>query len=116
MTVSVDAVQFIAPGRKGDNLIVTALINRAWRSSMEIGITIDAEAPFSGDTRRVIEGLFTFVALDDYGRPTKTPVPEVAARSWEEAHRFEEAGRRQEMRLQQKRGERDRLAERAAKL
>jgi acyl-CoA hydrolase len=40
VTVSVDAVRFIAPGRKGDNLLVAASINRSWRSSMEIGLRV----------------------------------------------------------------------------
>ena len=69
VTVSVDAVRFIAPGRKGDNLICTAQINRAWTSSMEIGLTIVAEHPFSGETRKIVEAFFVSSPLSP-GSPT----------------------------------------------
>ena len=69
VTVSVDAVRFLAPGRKGDNLICTAQINRAWTSSMEIGLTIVAEHPFSGETRKIVEAFFVSIATPTQCRP-----------------------------------------------
>ncbi len=48
VTVSIDAVHFLAPAKKGDNLIFSASINRAWNTSMEIGLKVIAETPGLG--------------------------------------------------------------------
>jgi len=99
VTVSIDAVRFLAPGRKGDNLICTAVITRSWTSSMEIDLKIIAEHPFSGETRQILEAFFTFCAFDQWGKPTKISVPDVIPETEEEQHRYEEAGIRRKERL-----------------
>src|SRR3990167_8286815 len=48
VTASIDAVHFLAAAKKGDNLIIQSKINRAWTSSMEIGLKVSAENSFSG--------------------------------------------------------------------
>ncbi len=45
VTVSVDAVHFLSPARRGDVLVMHASMNRAWRSSMEVGVRVEARKP-----------------------------------------------------------------------
>ena len=44
VTASVDAVHFLAPAKRGDVLIFAAAVNQVWRSSMEVGCRVDAQA------------------------------------------------------------------------
>ena len=97
VTVSIDAVHFIAPAKKGDNLICKASINKAWNTSMEIGLRVSAETPFTGEERHILSAYFTFVALDDQGKPCK--VPEVEPISAKQKKRFEEAELRRSRRI-----------------
>ncbi|MEK6807049.1 MAG: acyl-CoA thioesterase [Pseudomonadota bacterium] len=96
VTVGVDAVHFIAPARKGDVLIFNAAVNRAWGSSMEVGVKVDAVNAAGGDRRHVLSAYLTFVAMSE-GKPRKVPpvTPETAI----ERQRFEEAQLRRELRL-----------------
>ncbi len=97
VTASVDSLHFVAPARAGETLVVRAAVNRAWRSSMEIGVRVSAENSHTGDSRHVVSAYFTFVALDDAGRPVSVPAvrPVTAA----ERRRHVAAGRRRETRL-----------------
>lgn len=97
VTVGVDAVHFIAPARKGDVLLFNASVNRAWGSSMEVGVKVDAVNAAGGDRRHILSAYLTFVAMDGAGRPRK--VPAVLPESPEEQHRFGEAQLRREARL-----------------
>lgn len=110
VTVSIDAVRFLAPGRKGDNLICTAVITRSWTSSMEIDLKIIAEHPFSGETKQILEAFFTFCAFDQWGKPTKISVPAVIPQTEEEHHLYEEAGIRMKERLTANKGRKERKA------
>ena len=97
VTVSVDAVHFLAAAKKGDNLIIQGKINRAWTSSMEIGLKVSAENSLSCEIRHILSAYFTFVALDDLGKPTK--VPEIIPENQDEKRRFEEADHRRKRRV-----------------
>lgn len=97
VTAAVDSLNFLAPARSGETLIVRSSVNRAWRSSMEIGVHVAAENSHTGDTRHVVSAYLTFVALDNDGKPT--PVPPVLPATNEEKRRFEQAGLRRELRL-----------------
>ena len=81
VTAAVDSLNFVAPARSGDTLIIKASANRAWRSSMEIGVHVAAENSYSGDSRHVVSAYFTFVALDETNKPLAVPEirPETAA-------------------------------------
>ena len=96
VTVGVDAVHFIAPARKGDVLVFNAAVNRAWGSSMEVGVKVDAVNAAGGERRHVLSAYLTFVAMEN-GRPRKVPplTPETAS----EKQRYEEAQLRRELRL-----------------
>lgn len=69
VTVIIDAVEFRAPIHIGDFALVEAIITRAWTSSMEIRVTVDAENPLSGERRRAAQAYVTFVAVDEQSRP-----------------------------------------------
>lgn len=97
VTASIDAVHFLAAAKKGDNLIIQAKINRSWTSSMEIGLRVKAENAFSGERHHILSAYFTFVALDDRGKPT--PVPSVLPETTDEKRRFEEADHRRARRI-----------------
>ncbi|MCI5052697.1 MAG: acyl-CoA thioesterase [Simkaniaceae bacterium] len=96
VTASVDSMHFLAPAGKGDNLIFQASINRAWKSSMEIGVKVTSEHAHSGEKTHILSAYFTFVALGKDKKPTK--VPEVVPESAEEKRRFAEAELRREHR------------------
>ena len=59
---------------------------------MEIGLRVIGENGLSGERRHILSAYFTFVALDDQGKPT--PVPAVTPENTDEKRRFEEAGHR----------------------
>lgn len=97
VTAAVDSLNFVAPARAGDTLVIRAAVNRAWRSSMEVGVHVSAEHSHTGESRRVVSAYFTFVALGDDGKPQAVPpvVPESAV----EKRRFRDAGDRREQRI-----------------
>nr|XP_061812200.1 uncharacterized acyl-CoA thioester hydrolase CPn_0654/CP_0093/CPj0654/CpB0680-like [Nerophis lumbriciformis] len=97
VTAAVDSLNFLAPARSGETLIVKAAVNRTWRSSMEIGVYVAAEDSYSGDTRHVVSAYLTFVALDKQGRPQTVPAlqPETTI----EQRRYEQAQLRRDQRL-----------------
>lgn len=97
VTAAVDSLNFLAPARAGDTLIVRAAVNRSWRSSMEIGVHVAAEDSFNGDTRHVVSAYLTFVALDEKGKTRR--VPPLLPESADEKRRFEEAQMRRDSRL-----------------
>ena len=101
VTAAVDSLNFLAPARSGETLIVKASVNRSWRSSMEIGVHVAAENSHSGESRHVVSAYLTFVALDDHGKPTT--VPPVEPTTDAEKRRFEQAGQRREARLKSRR-------------
>lgn len=98
VTAAVDSLNFLAPAHSGETLILKAAVNRAWRSSMEIGVHVVAEDSFSGDTRHVVSAYLTFVALGRNGKPTT--VPEVLPESEVEHRRFDAAEERRRSRLE----------------
>jgi len=97
VTLSIDSFKFHYPVYIGDLLIIKASVNYVGRTSMEIGVKIEAEHLFSGNIRHTASAYLTFVALGDDGRPT--PVPGIIPQTEEEKRRFEEAKRRRELRL-----------------
>lgn len=97
VTASVDSMHFRAPAKDGDTLIFKAAINRAWSSSMEIGVKVMAENSFKGEERHIVSAYFTFVALDENHEPASVPpvLPETAS----EKRRYDHAEIRRNARL-----------------
>lgn len=97
VTASVDSVHFMAPAKENDTLIFNASLNRAWTTSMEIGIRVDAENSYTGSKVHIISAYYTFVALGDDGKPT--PVPQALPETEIQNERFDMAQIRREGRL-----------------
>src|SRR6266851_9440816 len=68
VTASMDHIDFLAPVNIGDLLILKSSVNRAFRTSMEIGVKCWVENYIAGSTRHVASAFLTFVAVDAHGR------------------------------------------------
>lgn len=97
VTVGVDAVHFIAPARRGDVLIYNAAVNRAWGTSMEVGVRVEAAGARGGERRHVLSAYMTFVAMEN---DAPCSVPELLPETEVERQRYEEAQLRRALRLQ----------------
>lgn len=97
VTAALDSLQFISPARAGETLVVKSMINRAWNSSMEIGVKVMTENSHNGEMRHVVSAYLTFVGLDENGEPA--PVPLVLPQTTEEKRRFEAAQVRHNARM-----------------
>ena len=96
VTVSMDHLDFVAPVHVGDFLILKASVNRAFRTSMEVGVKAMVEDVREGRLKHVSSAYLTYVAVDRAGRAVS--VPQVVPETEHEKRRFEDAGRRREMR------------------
>ena len=72
-TIAVDAMKFIRPVKVGDVLCIYTHISRVGRSSIAVEIEAWVLRGQDGDRRKVTEATFTFVAIDDEGRPREVP-------------------------------------------
>jgi acyl-CoA hydrolase len=96
VTASMDHLDFLAPVHVGELLILRSSVNRAFHSSMEIGVKCWVENYIGGTKRHVSSAYLTFVAIDDGGHPV--PVPPLVAETAEEKRRYQDAARRREIR------------------
>lgn len=96
VTASMDHIDFLLPVHIGDLLILKSSVNRAFNTSMEVGVKCYVENYIAGTTRHVASAYLTFVAVDQHGR--RHTVPPVVPESEEEKRRYEDAGRRREAR------------------
>lgn len=97
VTVGMDRMVFRVPIYVGELVTLRATVNAAWRTSMEVGVRVEAENPFLGDARHTNTAYLTMVALDEQGRPA--PVPPPLASTPEEHRRLREAAMRRANRL-----------------
>jgi len=96
VTASIDRLDFHCPVYLGNLVTLKASINRAGKTSMEIGVRVEAEDLKSGEVRHTASAYLTFVALNADGKPTI--VPELVAESDEEVRRFADAAARYALR------------------
>lgn len=75
-TVALDAMKFIRPVKIGDILCVYGRLIKIGRTSMTIGIEAWVRRGTIGTREKVTEAVFTFVAIDEEGRPRVVPQPE----------------------------------------
>lgn len=100
VTASMDEMAFIEPVFLGEVLTLYAQVNDVGRTSMEIGVRVEAENARTGERRHVSSAYTVFVALDQTGEPR--PVPPLAPENDEERRRMEEAKIRRQHRLARK--------------
>jgi acyl-CoA hydrolase len=106
VTVSVDRVDFREPILVGDLVHMKASVNFVGRSSMEIGVRIEAENMLLGTRRHTNSCYVTYVALDRDGKPAEVPslVPETEA----EKRRFAAGQERRRRRMEERAADRER--------
>ena len=92
VTASVDHLDFLAPAKRGDIVILKSSVNYVSKTSMEVGVRIEAETPLTGEVRHTATAYLTFVALDDNKRPVE--IPKLLPESEKELYRFEEGKKR----------------------
>ena len=97
VTAAMDRMTFILPVNVGELVTCTASVNAAWRTSMEVGVRVEAESPLTGERRHTSTAYLTMVAVDDEGTPT--PVPPLTAESDAQRRRQREAELRRRNRL-----------------
>jgi len=97
VTVSFDRVDFKEPIFTGELVTCAARVNFVGRTSMEIGVRVEAENLFTGETRHTNTCFLTFVAIDANHRPI--PVPPLKLETDEDQKRFREGQRRREVRI-----------------
>tara|TARA_B110000438_G_C15674986_1_gene589827 strand:+ start:119 stop:595 length:477 start_codon:yes stop_codon:yes gene_type:complete len=96
VTASVDRLNFLAPAKMGDILILKSSVNYTGNTSMEVGVRIESENPISGEINHTASAYLTFVSLDDNRKPKS--VETINPESFDEVRRFKEAERRKEIR------------------
>ncbi len=94
---SMDRMDFHTPVKVGDLLTMNATVNFVGRSSMEIGVRVEAENPITGAVRHAASAYATMVALDVNGKPT--PAPPLIPETEEEIRRYKEAESRRAFHL-----------------
>ncbi|MHA1914331.1 MAG: acyl-CoA thioesterase [Promethearchaeota archaeon] len=98
VTASLDRMDFISPVYVGNLVFAKASINFVSRTSMEIGVRVEAECLRTGTHTHVGSAYLTFVALGKDDRPTA--VPKLIFETEDEKRRFREAEERRELRMQ----------------
>jgi acyl-CoA hydrolase len=103
VTASIDRVDFREPIHLGDLVIMKASVNFVGRTSMEVGVRVEAEELLTGRRRHTNSCYLTFVAVDRAGRPIEVPalIPETP----EEQRRYEAAKERRARRLEERQSE-----------
>ena len=97
VTASVDHIDFRNPIRIGEVITLKASLNRAFHTSMEIGVKVFSEDILTGEKKHTTSAYVTFVALDEDHRPK--PVPPVIPETAEDRRRYREALVRRKQRL-----------------
>ncbi|WP_027182767.1 acyl-CoA thioesterase [Desulfovibrio inopinatus] len=105
VTASIDRMDFLTPSYVGEMCTFMASCNYVGRTSMEIGVRVQSENLISGETRHAGSAYLTFVALDEMKRPTA--VPQLILENDQDRRRFAEAQMRREMRLAERKRERE---------
>jgi acyl-CoA hydrolase len=92
-----DRMTFLEPVHPGELMSFKASVNAVWRSSMEVGVRVEAERPRTGEVRHTSTAYLTMVALDDEGRPID--IPPLLTSEPDEIRREREAQTRRRNRL-----------------
>ena len=101
VTAAMDHIDFIRPVHLGDLLTLKSSVNRAFTSSMEVGVKVWAENTRTGETEHVASAYLVFVAVDKNGQRVKQ-IPPLEPQTPDELRRYEDALRRREHREREK--------------
>jgi acyl-CoA hydrolase len=100
VTAAVDDLVFSRPIRLGDVVVIRGCVNWAGRTSMEVGVRVEREHATTRVREHCLTGYFTFVAVDDHGKPVS--VPGLDPSTDDDKRRFAAAVRRRTARLSKK--------------
>ncbi len=103
VTVSVDRVDFHLPIHLGELVTAHASVNFVGRTSMEVGVRIEAEQLLTGERRHTNSCYVTFVAIDEAGHPIA--VPPLVLETDEDRRRHAGAAARRRRRLEERQSE-----------
>lgn len=103
VTASIDRVDFREPIHLNDLVVMKSSVNYVGRTSMEVGVRVEAEDLLTGRRRHTNSCYLTFVAVDRNGRPIE--VPEVQPQTEAEQRRYEAAQARRRRRLEEREAE-----------
>jgi len=101
VTASVDELNFLHPIKEGEVVILHGSVNRAFRTSVEVGVKVISENVLTGERKHANTAYLTFVAIDDSGSPVA--VPPIRPETKEEKRRYTDAARRRTQRLEHRR-------------
>src|SRR5580700_4956272 len=96
VTAAMDHIDFIRPVHLGDLVTLRSSVNRAFSTSMEVGVKVWAENTRTGEVAHVASAYLVFVAID--GEGNRQRIPELRPETTDEIRRFEGALRRRQNR------------------
>jgi acyl-CoA hydrolase len=97
VTAAVDAMKFRSPVKVGDLITLRATVNATWRTSMEVGVRVEAEHVPTGAIAHTCSAYLTMVSLGEDEKPV--PAPALEPETPEDERRQRDANRRRELRL-----------------
>lgn len=97
VTASVNHVSFKHPIPEGGIVVLESKVSRAFSTSMEVYVDVWLDDPIEGKKIHTNEGIYTFVAVDEYNKPV--PIPQMEPETETEKLRFDAAQRRKELSL-----------------
>lgn len=97
VTIAIDSMTFRQPVHVGELVNCSATVNYVGKSSIEVGVKVQAENFISGETTHTNSAYLVYVAIDERGKPT--PVPGLELLTDEERRRFRAGEQRQKHRL-----------------
>ena len=99
VTASIDRMNFLRPAYVGELINLHANVNMVGKTSMEIGVRVEAENLLTGEMRHTNSAYLTFVAIGEDGKPS--PVPRLILETGEDHRRNKEAKERRAVRKQE---------------
>lgn len=100
VTMAIDSMAFYSPIYVGNLVTVKAAVNYVGRTSMEVGVRVEAEDVLTGEVTHANSAYLVYVALDENSQPTE--VPPLIAETPEEERRMADGKQRQEERVRKR--------------
>ena len=103
VTAAMDHIDFVRPVHLGDLVRLQSSVNRAFNTSMEVGVRVETENLLTGGVHHTASAYLSFVALDNHGHPTE--IPALILETESDKRRNRQAQARREMRLRKRQSE-----------